>query len=352
MKHSNSRRSFMKACLGTGAVLGFAAASPAALTLLPGTANAAEGKTAEHTQTRLLMGTVVTITVSHRDSSFAHQSIEQAFAEIIKQESVFNRHDSATAISQLNAHGRLDGAPRELCALVSESLALGNRLNSFDITVAPLVDLMRTHANPRGEISLNRAELAEARALMDRNSVLVSENAIRLGKSGMAVTLDGIAKGAITDRASSVLRSLGATSHLINSGGDIYASGLKADGKAWRVGVTHPGMQQAMNKTGSEKLPAVCSLRNRAMATSGTYEAFYDKKQRFHHLIDPQNGQCQPYFSSVTVTAPSAKLADALATALSAMPEREARLAVEGMPNCAAFFIARDGRMHSSSRWV
>lgn len=338
----------MKACLGTGAVLGLAAATPAALTMFPETASAAEGNDAVHTQTRLLMGTVVSISVSHRDSSFAHQAIEQAFAEISKQEAVFNRHNPSSAISQLNAAGSLADAPRALGALVSESLMLGKRLPSFDVTVAPLVDLLRANANPNGEISLSAAELAKAQALVDRNAVLVSDSSIKLGKTGMSITLDGIAKGHITDRASSVLRALGATNHLINSGGDIYASGSKAAGKAWRVGVTNP----AIDRAGSSKLPAVCSLRNRGMATSGTYEAFYDRKQSFHHLIDPGKGLSQQYFSSVTVVAPSTKMADALATALSSMPEQQALQAIEQMPNCAALFIARNGKMHASSRWA
>ena len=56
----------------------------------------------------------------------------------------------------------------------------------------------------------------------------------------MSITLDGIAKGYIVDRASHLLQACGMSNHLINTGGDIRTCGSAAKGRAWRVAVEDP----------------------------------------------------------------------------------------------------------------
>ncbi|MDR2891632.1 MAG: FAD:protein FMN transferase [Deltaproteobacteria bacterium] len=358
MQNSFSRRSFVKSCLAGAAALKLTAGSTALLSVLATPENAqargTAGRVGEYTQTKLLMGTFVTMTVAHHDESSAHAAMEGAFAEIQRLESIFSRHDQAAVLSQLNAKGSLNDAPAEFYSLLRESLAFGDRLPSFDVSVAPLVDLLASRANPTGSMSLDAAELAAASALVDRSAIRLESGRIRLLKSGMALTLDGIAKGHITDLASAALRKQGAVNHLINAGGDIYASGLRSDSKPWLVAVENP-------LTPGQSHVALCSLGARtsggeaagqAIATSGSYRNFYDRAHQQHHLIDPASGRSSQGFCSITVSAPNARLADALATALGAMSANEAARAIESQPGCAALFIAADGSQLRSSKWA
>lgn len=315
-----NRRQFMKSCMAVGAV-----------SALPSLAFAAPAGL--RTQTRLLMGTTVSISAAHQSSSLPSYQIDEAmqraFERILALETVFNRHDSASALGVLNSQGSLKDAPEDLRALLGESLALYRATGgAFDVSVAPLVDLMETGSH------FDRRDFAEAKALADISALRLEGDSLRLEKSGMALTLDGIAKGFITDAAAKAMRLAGVHDFLINSGGDIYASGQKAPGQNWKIAIESP------EKDGN--YPAVISLSDRAVATSGGYE-------RPGHLVDPRNGVSAKLYKSVTVTAQSVKEADALATALSSMPLLRSKAFVAGRPGCAALFIDNSGKIHSSN---
>lgn len=311
-----NRRRFLKSCLAV-----------AALSSVPGPAWAVSAGT--RTQTRLQMGTLVSIDAAHPSAALADEAIYSAFGRIAALENIFNRHDPSSALGVLNAQGSLKDAPEGLSALLGEALELYRASGgAFDVSVAPLVDLMEADRR------YDQREFSEAKALADISALRLSGRSVRLEKSGMALTLDGVAKGAIVDEAAAALRSAGVENFLINAGGDIYAAGHKEPGKSWKIAVESP------EKDG--RYPAVISLSDRALATSGGYE-------RPGHLIRPQNGLSAKLYKSVSVSAPSVREADALATALSSMPLREAKALVASRPGCAALFIDPAGKLHSSN---
>lgn len=329
MKIKQNRRSFLKSCLAAGVV-----------SAVPGWAFAAPQGAGQHTQTRLLLGTTVSITVAHHSADFASRAMASAFEEVERLQAVFNRHDASSALGILNSQGVLADAPVELVELVGESINIGKSLNgAFDISVAPLVDFLANSANS----SFDKQEFAEARKLVDISAVKLGKSSIHLQKSGMALTLDGIAKGDIADKAAVALIKAGAENFLINAGGDIYASGSKLNGKKWMVAVESPLKDGAY--------PAVLPLHNAALATSGSYETAHAGNKRFNHLIQPGSGLSQQAFQSVTVAAPTVKMADALATGLAAMGLRDAMRIIENTNGCAGMFIDNNGRIHTSTRW-
>lgn len=330
MNTKQNRRSFLKSCMAAGVI-----------SAVPGWAFAAPQGAGQRTQTRLLLGTTVSITVAHQSADFADSAMSAAFAEVERLQAVFNRHDASAALGVLNSQGALADAPAELVALVRESVNLGKVLHgAFDISVAPLVDLLESSAN--GGV-FDRQEFAEAHQLVDASAISLGHNSIRLQKGGMRLTLDGIAKGEIADKAAEALIKTGAENFLINAGGDIYASGGKLNGQNWMVAVESPLKDGAY--------PAVLPLRNSALATSGSYEKQYAGNKRLNHLIQPHNGLSQKSFQSVTVAAPTVKMADALATGLAAMGLREAMRTIERTSGCAALFIYNGGHVYTSTNW-
>lgn len=341
-----SRRSFLKGLglAGAGlAVSGVAAPACAQVQARSNTARPEPWRAQLHDETRLLMGTIVRITTSRASKTQAEQGMGMAFAEMERLIAMFDRHQSGTAVSVLNAQQSLSDAPREFIQVVEKAVdynVLTSR--SFDITVQPVLELLARHSNPTGGISLSKAEMAEALALVDASGVRVSGGRVTLARSGMGVTLDGIAKGYIVDQAAAVLEAQGVSHYLINAGGDIRCGGEKRPGVAWRVAVEDPAK--------NNNYQSVLAVSNGAVATSGGYERYFDKNREHTHLLQPETGRSPQDCASVTVQAPTAMQADALATALSMMPYKAAPL-VDQLPGCACLIIMRDGSKIASGAW-
>lgn len=283
--------------------------------------------------TEPLMGTFVTLTVSGCGQTRAQEAMGRAFETMRGIIPVFDRHDPSSPVSRLNATGTTEALP-QLARLLDEARAVAALTGGrFNPTVTPLVQLMRDTAG-RPE----KADLAAALELVDLSSVRTDGSAIRLGKSGMGLTLDGIAKGRVADLASETLTRCGAANHLVDAGGDVLARGGKASGVPWRVGVRNPD--------GGVHL-GVAALRSGALATSGGYEQPLGSA---NHIVDPATGRSPQFLRSASVVAPSVQEADALATALSLMSAREALTLVESLPGRECLLLAGT-EVITSSGW-
>ncbi len=331
------RRTFLKACgvFGVGAVAG-------------GTLQAAyrvvrlDGRLLKIEQTRATMGTYVTATIIGDSRDRAEESIGRAFEEMDRLIAIFNRYDNSTAVSVFNDKGTLDGPPPELASLVTRSTELHRSTDgAFDITVKPLVDLFESHAKTGAP---SRGEIDESLALVGMNYIRVTSNRIAFDRAGMGVTLDGIAKGFIVDRMSETLARNGANRHLINAGGDIRTRGARQDGEPWAIAIEDP------RKNGN--FPGIVEMTDGAVATSGSYEIFYDKERLFHHIVDPSNGLSPGHRVSVTVRTESVAEADALSTAVFVLPAERGLGLVESLPATEAFVVDQAGVMSRTNGWM
>ncbi len=116
------------------------------------------------------------------------------------------------------------------------------------------------------------------------------------------------AKGYAVDLAIARLRAMGIDNAIVNAGGDLRAIGQRPD-RPWRIGIRHPR---------NDRVLAWIEIReDESVFTSGDYERFYEYEgQRYHHILDPQQGVPAREVTSVTVIHPQAARADAAATAL------------------------------------
>ena len=119
MSMQYSRRSFLQAVLAGGGYLG-AAAVLSALPVAPAFASG-RGSTDDNetivTQTILLMGTIVSISVAQASSNHAAEAIGRAFAQARRMEGVFTRFSDASPLGVTNRSGSLKDVPPELAAL-------------------------------------------------------------------------------------------------------------------------------------------------------------------------------------------------------------------------------------------
>jgi thiamine biosynthesis lipoprotein len=299
---------------------------------------------ASERQTRVMLGTFIDIAVSDASSMRAQDAMSAAFAEAARLDALLSRYNSATPLAELNRAGRLNDAPAELIHVLNAAQQTGTATRgAFNATVQPVVDYLRAQATTGTRVHLDEQELLEVCALADPTALKVSADSVRLEKSGMGVTLDGIAKGYIADRMAAVLSAHGIDGYLVNAGGDIRAHGTNGLGKAWTVAVESPSKDGAY--------PATLALRGGAVATSGSYENRYDRKATLSHLVDPQTGLSPLSTVSVTVRASNAMRADALATALSVMAAPHAVQLADALPDCECFIVMRGGQKAMSRGW-
>ncbi|RME64614.1 MAG: FAD:protein FMN transferase, partial [Alphaproteobacteria bacterium] len=160
---------------------------------------------------------------------------------------------------------------------------------------------------------------------------------ICFGVAGMALTLNGIAQGFITDRAYDIMAAAGMR-HVLLDIGEWRALGPRPGGGAWRIGVADPlAPWRVLARQGLDD--------GRAIATSAPAGAPFDAMLRHHHLFDPRTGHSARSWKSVSVVAANAALADALSTALAvAAPERAAGILAK-FPDAGALLLDAQGML-------
>lgn len=264
-------------------------------------------------------------------------AVEQELARIV---ALFSPWTPDSEISRFNA---APAGTWELSAdfwtLLTASLDMADDLNgAVDPTLGALVDLWgfgppgpRDPLNPLpsdDEVAAALAVSGWRRLRLNREA----RAAVQVG--GMKLDFSGIAKGYAVDRVSARLTALGATSHLVEIGGELLGRGVKPDAQPWWVEIeAAPGA--AAPRT-------VCALFDLAVATSGDWRrAFTHGGKVFSHTVDGATGRpVDNGLAQVTVFDSSAVSADALATALMVMGPVEGPALAEGM-GVAACFVER-----------
>lgn len=337
-KCSQSRRSFLK----MSALLGLSTVS----TLIqPQEASAFLFGKKEHriSRTRLVMGTYVAITVIHSSKDKAEEAIELAFKEIERLNGLLSRHLPTTPMAELNRTGILHDADPELLEMVQQSLFYyEDTAGAFDITVLPLLDLYTTSFSAAKMPTAQQVQ--QALSLVGSANIRVKGRDIQLLKDGMGITVDGIAKGYIVDRASEVLLSKGMDNHLINGGGDIRTHGSGAKGTPWTIAVQDPA------KAGD--YPEILKLNNGAVATSGNYEIFYDSEKLYHHIVNGKTGRSPLLSKSVTVSAPTVMAADAFSTSVFVLEPFNGVKHINARADVECFIVDNKDTIHRSKGWV
>ncbi|SMF21574.1 thiamine biosynthesis lipoprotein [Tistlia consotensis] len=303
IEHRGPRSSRRRFIAIAGAVAGAA--------LLPPSAHA---RTAVHDWNGVALGARASIRLLHPDAAEARRIIALAVDEIERLERIFSLYRADSALARLNREGRLEPPPLELVELLQRAAAVSEASGgAFDVTVQPLWRGYQEHFAAGGETA---PDLAALLPLVGWRRLQVDAERVAFGRPGMAVTLNGIAQGFVTDRVAELLRRNGVERVLLDLG-EIRGLGSRPDGRGWQVGIADP----------AEPTHALGALdcSGRAVATSGGYGTVFDREARFSHLIDPRRGTTAPTRRGVTVVAAEATLADAWSTAFSLMPAAEIR---------------------------
>lgn len=285
-------------------------------------------------ETRTKMGTLVTISVVHRDTSFARNILDEAFTEIDRLENIFSRYREGTPVWILNREGTLKNPAPEILEVLRHALKINSLTDgAFDVSVAPLIDLYSNSFEERGGAP-SADEIEDALSLVGSENIALDANKIVFERSGMSVSFDGIAKGFIVDKVVKILKRRGVKGGLIDAGGDMGAVGKDLLGQNWRLAIQHPRIP--------DSYLAVINIEEGAVATSGDYMQYLTEDLVVHHIIDPRLGTSPDHTSAVSVVAPTAAAADALSTAILVLGPEAGMLLLNELPEAEGILVTKE----------
>jgi FAD:protein FMN transferase len=284
-------------------------------------------------QTVVLMSTCVTIqVVGHgadpQDAIERRESVDRAFEWFRQVESCCTRFDPHSELMRLTTQ---NGVPVPVSALLYEAVQFAVAVaeetgGAFDPTIGHSMETRGFNREYRTGQTVQTDLEPDAGPTL--SGPPVSYRDVRLDPGRKTITLvrplildlGAVAKGLAIDMAARELSAL--ENYAIDAGGDLYVAGRNPDGAPWSIGIRHPRRLDQL----------VDSLRvsNLAVCTSGDYERRSSPGNNVdnvdnvdnvhgaggaHHILDPRTGGSAHAVASVTVVAPTAMAADALATA-------------------------------------
>ena len=206
---------------------------------------------------------------------------------------------------------------------------------AFDPTIGILVNAW--DFGPEGKIAkLDSLKIDSLMQYVGLNKVSRINKSINKPK-GIFIDFNAIAKGYGVDVIADFLGNQHIENYLVEIGGEIRAKGNNISTQSnWKVGIEKP------NFDGSQSIMKAIALKDKAMATSGTYRKFKmdENGNRYAHIIDAKTGYpSKTNLLSISVIAEDCMTADAYATAFKAMGIDKVKTFLKQHPELKVFLI-------------
>ena len=262
------------------------------------------------------MGTVVTIqVVGHGEDETRRaeraECVARAAAWFHSIEKCCSRFDSESELRQLTVRV---GSPVPVSPMLYEAIRFAltvaeESAGAFDPTVGQRMEARGFDRNYQtGQVVSSGIASSFLDGVSWRDVLLDTEAQTVTLLKPLVLDLGAVAKGLAVDVAARELAPF--ENFAVDAGGDLYLGGHNVDGEPWSVGIRHPR---------ENSLIETLHVSNTAVCTSGDYERKSATDERVHHIMDARTGESAAALASVTVVAPSAMVADALATAAFAL---------------------------------
>ena len=305
-----------------------------------------------HQRVQRLMGNRFEISVVSTDADWANARINDAIAEISRIERLLTTYSDQSQTNQINANAgiRPVSVDPDVFALIQRSLRLSKLTQgAFDITYGSIDKRLWNFDTTMTALPDPQTARRLVRLINYRNILLdATESSVFLKEKGMRIGFGGIGKGYAAEQAKRLLQKLGVESGIVNAAGDLTTWGTQPNGQPWTIGIADPNTARHTNAAG--RAFSYLAISNMAVATSGNYEkyALIDGKC-YSHTIDPKTGYPVSGIKSVTIIAPNAELADALATPVMVMGIGVGLDLINQMSHLAAIIIDDAGQVHTSA---
>lgn len=293
----------------------------------------------------LLMGSSFSFTAIANSKQEAKMAVESGLDRVIALERMISSWDPNSETSSVNNNAGI--APQkvssELFGLVERSLKISRLTQGiFDVTFAS-IDKVWDFNKAYTEVP-DSLDIAYSVAKIDyRNIVLNSEDTtVYLKEKGMKMGFGAIGKGFAAEEAKKIMKANGATSGVVNAGGDLCAWGKKSRENAWTIGIQDPDNKGNVLMS----IPA----RDCAVVTSGNYEKYVTiNGVEYCHIIHPKTGWPARNMKSVTIICPNAELADGLATSVFILGSTDGMALINQLEGVEAIIIDESNHLFFSN---
>jgi len=259
------------------------------------------------------LGARARLTLTGATDVLARHIFSRVSAELASVEAQFSLHRDS-ALTRLNRDGWLAHPAQQMLDLFALSQDVHQATGGvFDPSIQPL-----------WLATASGGDLAAARAAVGWHRVRIAKADIRLDP-GMALTFNGIAQGHAADRVAGVMRAEGLGNVLIDMG-EVQALGTRPDGGPWRAQIAGPKGAPLAD------LP----ISNRALATSSPLGTRI--RPGVGHILRPDG--LPPRWQTVSISAPSAAIADALSTAACLMDRAAIDAALAAFPGARLEYLS------------
>lgn len=282
-----------------------------------------------------IFGTYYRVQVGEVDRDFQVQ-FDSVFSLI---NAASNSYVRESEVSDFNAQGSL----REPSVTFKDMLDSSRKFHRqsegyFEPTLYPLLKAWGFSFEEREQ--MDSSKVAALRALVGFETLLIAaDSGLFAAQQGVQLDITGLGEGYAIDKLAEVLDRAGVGNYLVEIGGEMKGKGQNPNGASWTIGIEDPAKAE-LGITNS--LLTKVTLSGLALSSSGNYRKFYIDAEgnRRSHLIDPMTGYPVSHtMVAVSVLAPSATQADALATAFMAMGPDRAKVLAESLPRVEAMFI-------------
>ena len=296
-----------------------------------------------------LFDTVTTIIGSGDSEEQFRQEAQKIYEQFLVYHRLFDIYNDYEGINNLKTVNDNAGiAPVKVDSAIIELLLdckayyelTDGKVNAAMGSVLKLWHEARNHGieNPDDAKLPDADALAQAAEHISFKSIVIDEKASTVYISDPETSLDvgAIAKGWAVQRvAENAPKGM-----LISVGGNVCATGAKADGSAWIVGVQNPD--------GGDNYLHTLYLTKGSLVTSGDYQrAYVVDGELYHHIIDPNTLYPSTLWRSVTILCDDSGLADALSTALFLLPLEEGQTLLD-KTGATAMWVDRTGAIFYS----
>ncbi|MCF8405711.1 MAG: FAD:protein FMN transferase [Bacteroidales bacterium] len=260
-----------------------------------------------------LMGCRFDFSIQAEDQMQFDKALEVAINEIKRVENLISSWDDKSQTSKINSNAGIKPVKvdKELVQLIVRSKEISKiTQGAFDISFGSIDENLWKFDGTMTSLPDSSETLLAVKRINYKNiETDETNNTVFLKEKGMKIGFGAIGKGYAAECVKKKLSDMGITAGVINASGDMTIWGQPVDNDIWTIGIANPNFRNMPFSS--------LKITNKAVVTSGDYEKFVviDGK-KYSHIIDPRTGFPASGLKSITVIAPNAELADALATAV------------------------------------
>ena len=272
---------------------------------------------------------------------FLHKTLKKELNHLIQIASTYEQDSFITTFNKTKTFVLETPIPEDFLVLFK----LGKQLykqskGAWDPTILPLLRLWGFDTATPSYTPPSKDKLIEIQHTIGFNKVTLNKQGyLQKNHPDLAIDLSSIAKGFAVDKIAEMLEKKGVDNYLVDIGGEIYAKGKNKTKRRWVIGINTP-QPNAKPSSFSERV----TVSNKALATSGDYRQFFTHNNTvYSHILDPRTGMpIQHNTVSVSILAPTCRLADGLATTCLVLGKDEGLKLLENYKNVEGLFYVKD----------